>query len=61
MSVRFYNCRILTMKDSNIIEGELWTDNDLQLVILIRNLTVRSTVKVICLCQVLRMLIHILQ
>lgn len=28
MSVRFYNCRILTMKDSNIIEGELWTDND---------------------------------
>lgn len=28
MSVRFYNCRILTMKDENIIEGELWTDND---------------------------------
>lgn len=28
MSVRFYNCRILTMKDDKIIEGELWTDND---------------------------------
>ena len=28
MSVRFYNARILTMKDDNIIEGELWTDND---------------------------------
>lgn len=28
MSVRFYNARILTMKDQNIIEGELWTDND---------------------------------
>ena len=28
MSVRFYNCRILSMKDSNITEGELWTEND---------------------------------
>ena len=28
MSVRFYNCRILTMKDNSITEGELWTDND---------------------------------
>ena len=28
MSVRFYNARILTMKDQNLIEGELWTDND---------------------------------
>ena len=28
MSVRFYNCRILTMQDSNVINGELWTDND---------------------------------
>lgn len=28
MSVRFYNCRILTMKDDRIIKGELWTDND---------------------------------
>lgn len=28
MSVRFYNCRILTMSDDTIIEGELWTDND---------------------------------
>ena len=28
MSVRFYNCRILTMKDDKIIEGELWTEND---------------------------------
>ena len=27
MSVRFYNCRILTMSDDTIIEGELWTDN----------------------------------
>ncbi|MBE7069880.1 MAG: amidohydrolase [Ruminococcaceae bacterium] len=28
MSVRFYNCRILSMKDDKITEGELWTDND---------------------------------
>ena len=28
MTVRFYNARILTMKDQNITEGELWTDND---------------------------------
>ena len=28
MSVRFYNCRILTMQDDKIIEGELWTEND---------------------------------
>ena len=28
MSVRFYNCRILSMKDNNITEGELWTEND---------------------------------
>jgi len=28
MSIRFYNCRILTMKDNSITEGELWTDND---------------------------------
>ncbi len=28
MSVRFYNCRILTMLDDKIINGELWTDND---------------------------------
>ena len=28
MSVRFYNCRILTMKDDNIVEGELWTEKD---------------------------------
>ena len=28
MSVRFYNCRMLTMKDDKIIEGELWTDKD---------------------------------
>lgn len=28
MKIRFYNCRILTMKDSTITEGELWTDND---------------------------------
>ena len=28
MSVRFYNCRILSMKDSNITEGERWTEND---------------------------------
>ncbi len=28
MSVRFYNCRILSMKGSNITEGELWTEND---------------------------------
>lgn len=28
MSVRFYNCRILSMKDSNLTEGELWTEND---------------------------------
>ncbi len=28
MAIRFYNARILTMKDKNIIEGELWTDND---------------------------------
>ena len=28
MSVRFYNCRILTMTDDTIFEGELWTDND---------------------------------
>ena len=28
MSIRFYNCRILTMKDDKITEGELWTEND---------------------------------
>ena len=28
MSIRFYNCRILSMKDDKITEGELWTDND---------------------------------
>ena len=28
MSVRFYNCRILSMKDDKITEGELWTEND---------------------------------
>ena len=28
MAIRFYNARILTMKDENIIEGELWTEND---------------------------------
>ena len=28
MKIRFYNCRILTMKDSNVFEGELWTDDD---------------------------------
>lgn len=28
MAIRFYNARILTMKDKNIIEGELWTEND---------------------------------
>ena len=28
MTVRFYNCRILTMQDDKIIEGELWTEND---------------------------------
>ena len=28
MSIRFYNCRILTMKDNKITEGEVWTDND---------------------------------
>ena len=28
MTIRFYNARILTMKDENIIEGELWTEND---------------------------------
>lgn len=28
MKIRFYNARILTMKDSSITEGELWTDND---------------------------------
>ena len=28
MSVRFYNCRILSMKDDKITEGELRTDND---------------------------------
>ena len=28
MSVRFYNCRILTMQEDKIIEGELWTEDD---------------------------------
>ena len=28
MTVRFYNCRILSMKDDKITEGELWTEND---------------------------------
>ncbi|WP_034442709.1 amidohydrolase [Butyrivibrio sp. AE2032] len=28
MSVRFYNCRILTMEDNKVTEGELWTEND---------------------------------
>ena len=28
MTIRFYNARILTMKDENIIEGELCTEND---------------------------------
>lgn len=28
MAIRFTNCRILSMKDNNIIEGELWTDKD---------------------------------
>ena len=28
MSIRFYNCRILTMKDNSVSNGELWTDND---------------------------------
>ena len=28
MSVRFYNCRILSMKDDKITEGELWTKDD---------------------------------
>lgn len=28
MSIRFVNCRILTMQDKNVIKGELWTDND---------------------------------
>ncbi|MCR5490077.1 MAG: amidohydrolase [Saccharofermentans sp.] len=28
MSVRFYNCRILSMKDDKITEDELWTEND---------------------------------
>ena len=28
MSIRFYNCRILSMKADKITEGELWTDND---------------------------------
>lgn len=28
MAIRFYNARILTMKDKNIIEGELWTEDD---------------------------------
>ena len=28
MTIRFYNCRILSMKDNNVFEGELWTDND---------------------------------
>ncbi|MBR2523693.1 MAG: amidohydrolase [Clostridiales bacterium] len=26
--IRFYNAKILTMKDGSLIEGELWTDND---------------------------------
>ena len=28
MSVRFYNCRILSMKDDKITEGEIWTKDD---------------------------------
>ena len=28
MNTRFYNARILTMKDRNITEGELWTEGD---------------------------------
>lgn len=28
MNIRFYNARILTMQDANIIEGELWVQNE---------------------------------
>ena len=28
MSIRFYNCRILTMNDDKVISGELWTVDD---------------------------------
>ena len=28
MMIRFFNCRILTMKDRNVTEGELWTKDD---------------------------------
>lgn len=28
MRIRFYNARILTMKDDKVIDGELWTNND---------------------------------
>ena len=28
MKIRFYNAKILTMKDRNIIDGELWTEGD---------------------------------
>ena len=28
MSVRFYNCRILSMKDDKITEGEIWTKDN---------------------------------